>query len=480
MSGFQAGAGVAIRQRRSKLKNLLSRQVCGDIAAIITLATVMLAAWVSSFVPGVYGDQNIYVSAGLLAGLAVSILYNFGDLYQFDQLLSYRRSFRGVIWRWGAALMVMAAAAYMAGLSENFSRRWFLAFAITGTLGLAGMRAGMTALFHQLAADGGVLNRRLAIVGATDIAEAFIRKMKDGQKGISISGIYDDRSVGRETGVGLTVKGNVENLIRDALAGGIDDIVICLPWSADTRIDALLGRLSVVPVSTVVSPDLLWLTHNTGDVSRLGGIPLLRVHRRPLEGWGSILKSVEDRVIAALLLVLAAPVLVAIAILIKLDSKGPVLFAQKRHGFSNDVFKIYKFRTMTVMEDGAKVTQAKRHDKRITRLGAGLRRSSLDELPQLFNVLKGDMSLVGPRPHAVAHNEEYAQKIQHYAGRHKVKPGITGWAQVNGLRGETAEDFMMENRVKYDLNYIENWSIFLDIKILFMTIWAVILPKNAY
>jgi len=172
--------------------------------------------------------------------------------------------------------------------------------------------------------------------------------------------------------------------------------------------------------------------------------------------------------------------MILIALGIKLQGRGPILFAQERHGFNHSVFKIYKFRTMTVMENGEKIQQATLNDPRITPLGKMLRRYSLDELPQLLNVVKGDMSLVGPRPHALAHNHQYAQTVENYSGRHKVKPGITGWAQVNGCRGETSENEMMAERVRYDLEYIDNWSLLFDIKILVMTVKAVLFPKNAY
>ncbi len=194
---------------------------------------------------------------------------------------------------------------------------------------------------------------------------------------------------------------------------------------------------------------------------------------------GEVDDIVEDYVLGALALILLSPLMLAIAVAIKIQGKGPILFAQKRHGFNNAVFKVYKFRTMTVAEDGDEITQAKPGDARITPLGRFLRRYSLDELPQLFNVMRGEMSLVGPRPHALAHNHQYARAIENYSGRHKVKPGLTGWAQVNGYRGETSENEQMADRVRYDLAYVDNWSLWFDIKILFLTVKAVVFPENA-
>ena len=213
---------------------------------------------------------------------------------------------------------------------------------------------------------------------------------------------------------------------------------------------------------------------------KIGGAPLLTLYRRPLEGWGGLIKSAEDMIVGCLAFICLAPFMAIIALAIKLEGKGPILFTQQRHGFNHQVFRIYKFRTMVVQEDGETIAQVREKDPRVTKLGAFLRRYSLDELPQIFNVLKGDMSLVGPRPHALAHNHQYALTIENYSGRHKVKPGMTGWAQVNGYRGETSEKEMMAERVRFDLEYIDNWSLWFDVKIMALTFAAVLFPKNAY
>jgi Undecaprenyl-phosphate glucose phosphotransferase len=213
----------------------------------------------------------------------------------------------------------------------------------------------------------------------------------------------------------------------------------------------------------------------------LAGVPMLAVLERPLSGWNFVLKALEDRVLAAILIVLFAPILLLIAVAIKLDSRGPVFFRQKRYGFNNNPITVYKFRSMHVgAASDDSVQQARRNDPRVTRVGAILRRTSLDELPQLFNVFSGEMSLVGPRPHAVVHNEQYAKIIDDYLSRHRVKPGITGWAQVNGLRGETDTPEKMARRVQFDLYYIDNWSLLFDVKILMLTPFLGFVNKNAY
>jgi len=236
-----------------------------------------------------------------------------------------------------------------------------------------------------------------------------------------------------------------------------------------------------LPVHVYLGSDLIGYHFPRHHRQLLEGVPVLEIASAPLSGWSGFVKLIEDKVLASILLVLFAPLLLLIGLAIKLDSRGPVLFRQARYGFNNEVIVVYKFRTMyhdRPPEEG--VPQARRNDPRVTRVGRLLRRTSLDELPQLLNVIEGDMSMIGPRPHAVEHNEQYAALIGGYYGRHKVKPGITGWAQVNGLRGETQSLEKMAARVEYDVHYIENWSIWFDIKIMMMTALLGWVHKNAF
>jgi len=327
--------------------------------------------------------------------------------------------------------------------------------------------------------DGGVFSRQIAIVGATTLGARFAEHVGAAENGISIVGLFEAGLPDNGDDHDEATTGDLIALELAARNGEIDDIVIAVPRAPRAEMDRLARRLSSLPVSISICPNTHWLDHTGGAVTNVGGASVLSLYRRPLEGWGSIIKTIEDFVLGAILLVALSPVLLLVAIAVKLQGKGPILFAQQRHGFNNAVFRIYKFRTMTVAEDGEAIQQAQKDDARITPLGKFLRRYSLDELPQLFNVIRGEMSLVGPRPHALAHNHQYAQLIENYSGRHKVKPGITGWAQVNGYRGETSENELMEQRVKFDLGYIDAWSLWFDFKILLMTILAVVFPKNA-
>ena len=299
---------------------------------------------------------------------------------------------------------------------------------------------------------------------------------------IRVAGIFDDSGDrSSEYTSPYPLIGDLEELIRRARDGQIDDIMLALPWSAEDRIMEIMGRMSVLPVNIHLCPDIIGLKFPSNKYSSIGGINCLNVLDKPISNWNFLFKKLEDFIFSSLIIVLILPLLTAIAVAIKLESRGPVLFRQKRYGFNNKIFEIYKFRSMYDGRPPEKgVPQATRDDPRVTKVGKFLRATSLDELPQLFNVLKGTMSLVGPRPHAVEHNEEYAEIIMGYFARHRVRPGITGWAQVNGLRGETETPGKMEARVKHDVEYIENWTLFLDIKILFMTAFVVFGQKTAY
>jgi Undecaprenyl-phosphate glucose phosphotransferase len=282
--------------------------------------------------------------------------------------------------------------------------------------------------------------------------------------------------------IAAAINGRLDDLIEAGRAGRIDQIVIALPQSADRRAAEVARKLTQLPVSlhvvTHIASDLVDASA-ANRVSNLGPVGLLDVKRKPLSDWAPLVKRVEDHGLGFLLLIAASPLLLLCAIAIKLDSAGPVLFRQRRRGLNQKVIEVLKFRTMTVMEDGAEVRQATKDDDRVTRVGRILRRTSLDELPQLINVLKGEMSLVGPRPHALVHDEHWGEMLESYANRHQVKPGITGLAQVMGWRGATETEEKMKARVELDLAYIANWSLAADLKILAQTVWTVVHGENA-
>jgi putative colanic acid biosynthesis UDP-glucose lipid carrier transferase len=298
--------------------------------------------------------------------------------------------------------------------------------------------------------------------------------------GLRLIGFYDDRPQQMELGERVPVKGDRLALIEAARSGQIDKVYLTLPLSREPLLNELIRELSDTTVSVYLIPDLFMFDLLHARSESINGLATISIFDTPMDGPNAVLKRIEDVVLASLILLLIAVPMLFIAVAVKLTSRGPVLFRQTRYGMDGRPIRVWKFRSMTVMEDGAAVTQASRNDCRITPLGAFLRRTSLDELPQFFNVLLGDMSVVGPRPHAVAHNEQYRRQVSRYMLRHKVKPGITGWAQVNGWRGETDTLEKMQKRIEFDLDYIENWSVWWDLKIVLLTLFKGFVHRNAY
>lgn len=465
-------------------RSAASRSLFGDLVQFIefllVIATSVIVAYVyHAFALGTGFDFQSYAAAGIMGATGLTTLLRRDGFYDFDKLRASSGSFRAIFSRWVLVLLGLLAFAFALKVSENFSRVWLFAWSIAVLVSLVATRLIAASVLRSMSRDGGAFSRRIAIVGATALGDKFAQQVSAGDNGISIAGIYDAELPNNGDEHYEDVKGNLSTLETAARNGEIDDIVIATPRAKREDMDRLVRRLSTLPVSIAICPNVHWLDHTGGAIARVGGASVLSLYRRPLEGWGGVVKTLEDFLLGAALLVVLSPVLIAIALAIRIQDNGPILFAQKRHGFNNAVFKIYKFRTMTVMEDGEEIRQARRDDPRITPFGRFLRRYSLDELPQLINVIRGEMSLVGPRPHALAHNHQYARMIENYSGRHKVKPGITGWAQVNGYRGETSENELMEERVRYDLDYIDNWSLWFDFKILVLTFVAVVFPKNA-
>jgi putative colanic acid biosynthesis UDP-glucose lipid carrier transferase len=461
-----------------------SRAVYGDLVqfsdfVVVTAASVLVAYFYHHYVLVIQTDVQRFAAAGIVGATGLTALLRRDGYYEFESLLSSSRSMRAVIARWALIVLGLIAFGYALKVSENFSRFWLFAWTGVVTVALVSARIIAAAVLRRAVREGGVFSRRVAIVGANEIGSRFADHAANPEKAISIVGVF---SAGPEdaAGFGFSPVGDLRMLEQAARAGEIDDVVIAMPKLSKDNMTALVNRLSALPVTLAICPNAHWLDHTGGEVVRIGGAPLLTLYRRPLEGWGGLLKTIEDYAVGIPAFIIFAPVMALIAIAIRLQGKGPILFTQQRHGFNHKVFRIYKFRTMTVEEDGETIVQAHEKDPRVTPLGAFLRRYSLDELPQIFNVLKGDMSLVGPRPHALAHNHQYALTIANYSGRHKVKPGMTGWAQVNGYRGETSENERMAERVRFDLEYIDNWSLWFDAKIMALTFAAVVFPKNAY
>jgi len=425
--------------------------------------------------------QNYAAVIAIDVALTVGLLQN-ARLYEFDTIVGWPCGLRRIIMVCVSVFLVLVAMAFALKVSETFSRVWFFASFGVSMVTICVLRGLFKVAIRRWALSG-TLVRNIAVVGAGDQAKTFLGMLCERDTPWKrIVGVFDDRHtrIGNDV-EGVPILGDLDDLVRYVRSRQIDEVVIALPWNADQRLMDLAKRLEELPVHVYLGADLIGYHFPRRSGSMLQGIPVLEVARTPLSGWGGIVKRLEDILLAGFLALFFAPLMALVALAIKLDSPGPVLFRQARYGFNNQAIMVYKFRTMyhgRPPENG--VPQASRRDRRVTRIGWFLRRTSLDELPQLFNVLKGSMSIVGPRPHAVEHNEQYAELIGGYFGRHKVKPGITGWAQVNGPRGETDQIEKMHARVQHDIYYIENWSLWFDLMILAMTSVVGFVHKQAY
>jgi putative colanic acid biosynthesis UDP-glucose lipid carrier transferase len=334
----------------------------------------------------------------------------------------------------------------------------------------------------QLLARQNKRRRRAVIVGASAHGErvaAALASLRFDER--ELMGYFEDRSANRvSSGVTNGILGPLHELPRYIESHGVRDVYITLPLSSQPRFLRLLESLQNSTASLFFVPDVFGVGIIQGRLEEMSGVPVVGLMHTPFTGLNSLMKRATDLVLATLILILISPLLVFVAIGVKLSSPGPVIFRQNRTGLDGEVIQVYKFRSMTVQDNGPRVQQARRDDPRITPFGRFIRRTSLDELPQFINVLQGRMSIVGPRPHAVAHNEQYRHLVRAYMARHKVRPGITGWAQVNGLRGETDTLDKMARRVEYDLEYLRNWSPGLDILIIARTVGLVLFDRHAY
>lgn len=453
--------------------------LCDGAAVLIAGSAIYLAyvGWAPQSFPAYLLTMMINV------GLIVTAFY-FAGLYEFDAIKNPVRHCNRILVISVAVLLGLVSLAFALKVSAQFSRVWAFSAWGLGTSLICLARFCAYFLIYRWAQSGRLV-RNIAVVGAGEHGRKLVEEIQRlGEPWNHVVGVFDDR-VNRihANSTAYPIIGSVDDLCDFARNNRVDEVIVSLPWSADNRLLQLLDRIRELPVKVRIGPDLIGfrLLQRKYRYSDVCGAPTLDVANKPIEGWPYIFKAIEDRLIASLLIVLFAPLMLCIALLIKVESRGPVLFRQKRYGFNNQVFSVLKFRTMRHDRPAEKdVPQAKRKDPRVTRLGKWLRRSSLDELPQLFNVIQGSMSLVGPRPHAVPHNELYGSLIGGYFARHRTKPGITGWAQVRGLRGETDTADKMRARVEHDIYYIEHWSLMFDLRILAMTPFAVLISRNAY
>jgi putative colanic acid biosynthesis UDP-glucose lipid carrier transferase len=382
---------------------------------------------------------------------------------------------------WLAIVLLLLLLGWASRTLSVFDSRVMLAWALATPAALFAAHRLLPVVWPRVLAVEG-LHKSAVIAGANELGRKLAFRLRENPLlGIRFAGYFDDRAPARlQNIIPRENLGSLGALADYARANPLDVIYIALPMASQPRILKLLEDLRDTTASIYFVPDIFVSDLIQGRVDSIGGLPVVAVCESPFYGFNGVVKRISDFVLAGLILLLISPLMLAIAIGVKLSSPGPVLFKQRRYGLDGKRIVIYKFRSMTVAEDGDMVRQATRNDSRVTRFGAFLRRSSLDELPQFINVLQGRMSVVGPRPHAVAHNEMYRKVIRGYMIRHKVKPGVTGLAQVNGWRGETETVEKMKARIDCDLAYLRNWSLFLDLRIILKTLVVVLQKQNAY
>jgi putative colanic acid biosynthesis UDP-glucose lipid carrier transferase len=425
-----------------------------------------------------------YVTALEIGALFTLAVFSFFKIYESMRAKGFWQHIATLLQAIALVLILLAGLAFITKTGERFSRSWYVYWAILAIVFLLLFRCSLLA-FLRLMRSHQWNERRVIIIGAGELGQRLVETLQPALwTGFRILAIFDATPEDKPTHIcNLAVTKIPHDLSQylESATESIDELWIALPLSAENQVKEMLHVLRHHTVSIRFVLDIFGLGLFNHPITDLAGFPALNLNASPMVGLNRLFKAVEDRVLAAFILITISPLLMLIAISLKLTSKGPVLFKQLRHGWDGKVIKVYKFRTMVEHDEPAgEVIQAKPNDSRITKLGKFLRKTSLDELPQFFNVLQGRMSIVGPRPHAVAHNELYKNSIKKYMQRHKVKPGITGWAQVNGWRGETDTLNKMEKRVQYDLYYIEHWSIMFDLKIIGLTLLHGFVGENAY
>jgi Undecaprenyl-phosphate glucose phosphotransferase len=449
-------------------------------------ALVGLAVYLAYVVP-IDGFEWHYVSAILGVAVLAMLAFQAADIYQVQAFRGYEKQYFRLASAWSVVFLVAIGVTFFAKVGDQYSRIWLGSFYVAGLVVLIGFRRALFLLVRRWTREGR-LDRRTVVVGADDRGDALIKSLASQRDSdVRVVGVFDDRGDDRAPAtIGDRQKlGTVDELVEFARRTRIDLVIFSLPISAEGRILQMLKKLWVLPVDIRLSAHSNKLRFRPRAYSYIGNVPVLDVFDKPITDWDVVMKWLFDKVVGSLLLLATAPIMLITAIAIKLDSRGPVLFKQKRYGFNNELIEVYKFRSMYVEQCDATASKlVEKSDPRVTRVGRFIRKTSIDELPQLFNVVfKGNLSLVGPRPHAVhakAENRLYDEAVDGYFARHRVKPGITGWAQVNGWRGETDTNEKIQRRVEHDLYYIENWSVLLDLYILATTPLALAKTENAY
>ncbi len=454
-----------------------------DAALIFLLGAIVGSAYLGALNIDSYRH---YWTVMAIAAIAGPIALQMTGVYQTKVLASAITQVVRIFAVVSSLFMCAIAGIFLLKLSEEFSRVWLVTWTTASAVAISSLHLGARYLMSRWHKQGR-LSTRVVIVGGGEPASKLVESVQQSPAGlIEFVGLFDDRNDARSPHVvaNLPKLGSIAELAAFARKYSVDMLVVTLPLTAENRLLQVMKQLWVLPVDIRLSAHSQALRYRPRAYSWLGNVPLIDVFDRPLRDWSLLVKTLEDKLLASLAIVVLSPVMLVVALAIKLESKGPVIFRQVRYGFNNKPVNVFKFRSMyTDMCDANASRLVTREDPRVTRVGKFIRRTSLDELPQFFNVLRGDLSLVGPRPHAQqakAADQLYDQVVDGYFARHRVKPGITGWAQINGWRGETDTEEKIQRRVEFDLYYIENWSLLFDLQILAATPFALMKSENAY
>jgi putative colanic acid biosynthesis UDP-glucose lipid carrier transferase len=458
---------------RRELNLHLPQRIVLDLLALADVALVAVAAVLAKFlyITLVLGSEQAlepYLLAGVAGGVIMYYVARGYGLHERGVFLNWRARWGDLLFCVGTAFLALIVIAFLLKMSETYSRGWLVTWFALSVALVTFWRIASARVLAWLDAMGSAV-RRIVVVAADSCGEGVAEQLRK-MPGIGVVGVFATTGTADERSV-------IEKVISIGERNEIDEVIVAFS-RPDARVGMFVDQLSVLPVHVWLHFAELALPIRS--TQRLGAINLLEARSKPIGEWGRVCKVVFDYAVGALCLLVFGPLMLLIALAIRIDSPGPAIFRQQRNGYNNRIIDVYKFRTMYVVEKNDEILQASKNDARVTRLGKFLRRTSLDELPQLLNVLKGEMSLVGPRPHALAHNHYYRKHVQSYAQRHLVRPGITGLSQINGLRGSTEVPEMMHRRVQTDLYYIENWSFGMDMKILALTPVKGFIHRNAY
>jgi len=486
---------AAPRELNPLARAVAAEPVAQAISPVVLIGAVRLAEFVGIALIGAIAYAVLvreadldwaYAVAILLVSSAAVVTFQAFEVYTVPAFRTHVHQLSRVALAWTLVFLVAFAMLFFVKFEGTFSRIWAATWFVSGLVALFAGRFALTALVRRFARDGRLI-RRVVIVGGGREGESLLQALQhEADSDVRICGVFDDRTGDRSPPVvaGVPKLGTVEDLIGFTRLTRVDLVLVSMPLTAEERVLSMVRKLWVLPVDVRLAAHMSRLRFRPRAYSYIGNVPVLDIFDKPIADWNMVLKTLFDRVAGALILAALSPVMAATAIAIKLDSPGPVFFRQRRLGFNNEIIEVLKFRSLyhEHADPNARRVVTK-GDSRVTKVGRFIRKTSIDELPQLINVLRGELSLVGPRPHAVeapTANRLWEEVVDGYFARHRVRPGLTGWAQINGWRGELDTPEKLQNRVEHDLYYIENWSLLFDLYILLRTPFALMKTENAY